>query len=249
VGTYLPFVLSALWAAIVIRLVARDPRYLLPIALVAAIWIVPMILHRRKQRALLLRGNVPEVLEAWAPALSTTPFPETMQPLLIATAYAANGWTEQAREAARRAHKGDAWMAAEEQRHLLDVLLESFDGDRERALKVAEQLPDLPLPPVGLFLRRRIAGLRAGLGALARAFARTPRPGDARLLRAAAASSPLFHWAFSYAAAIVAIDESDAKAARKAIRGAPAWPASSVFQSFHAEIEQQIARIEAIKAA
>lgn len=248
VGTYLPFVLSALWAAMVVRLVARDPRYLLPVALVAVIWIVPMILHRRKQRALLLRGNVPEVLEAWAPALSTTPFPETMQPLLIATAYAANGWTEQAREASRRARKGEAWVAAEEQRHLLDVLLESFDGDRAKALQIADQLPDMPLPAVGLFLRRRIAGLRVGLGALARAFARVPRPGDVRLLNAAAASSPLFHWSFSYAAAIVAIDNNDAKAARKAIRGAPSWPQASVFHSFHAEIEQQIARIEAIKA-
>jgi hypothetical protein len=248
IGTYLPFILSALWAAMVIRLVARDPRYLLPVALVAVIWIVPMVIHRRKQRALLLRGNVPEVLEAWAPALSTTPFPETMQPLLIATAYAANGWTEQAREAARRARKGEAWVAAEEQRHLLDVLLESFDGDRTRALRVAEQLPDMPLPAVGLFLRRRIAGLRVGLGALARAFARVPRANDVRLLNAAAASSPLFHWAFSYAAAIVAIDQNDARAARKAIRGAPSWPTASVFHSFHAEIEQQIARIEAIKA-
>ncbi|MGZ3423009.1 MAG: hypothetical protein ACXVEF_25620 [Polyangiales bacterium] len=249
VGTYLPFVLSALWAAIVVRLVARDPRYLLPIALVALVWIVPMVLHRRKQRALLLRGNVPEVLEAWAPALSTTPFPETMQPLFIATAYAANGWTEQAREAARRAHKGEAWIAAEEQRHLIDVLLESFDGDRARALDLAESLPNLPLPPVGIFLRRRIAGLRAGLGALARAFARRARPGDVRLLNASAKSSPLFHWAFSYAAAIDAIDENDSKAARKAIAGAPAWPTSSVFQAFHNEIEQQIARIEAIKSA
>ena len=48
-------------------------------------------------------------------------------------------------------------------------------------------------------------------------------------------------------AAIVAVDDNDAKAARRAIRGAPAWPQSSVFYAFHAEIEQQIARIEAIK--
>ena len=70
-----------------------------------------------------------------------------------------------------------------------------------------------------------------------------------RLLLAAAKSSPLFHWAFSYAAAVVAIDEGDSKGAEKAIKGAPNWPQTSVFHEFHREIEQQIARIEAIANA
>jgi hypothetical protein len=87
------------------------------------------------------------------------------------------------------------------------------------------------------------------MGALARAFARVAEPGDRRILMAAATSSPLFYWAFSYAAAVVAVDEGDAKAAKKAIRGAPKWPQPSVFHNFHAEIEQQIARIEAIANA
>jgi hypothetical protein len=242
-------VLSALWAAIVIRLVARDPRYLIPIALVAALWIVPLVLHRRRERALLLRGNVPEVLEAWAPVLATTPYPETMQPILVATAYAANGWTEHAREAMRRARRGDAWAAAEEQRVIIDVLLESFDGDRARAARLASDLEALPPPPVGIFLRRRVAALRAGLGAVARAFARVARPEDRRILRAAARSSPTFHWAFAYAAAVVAIDEGDPKGARAVIVGAPTWPQASLFHDFHVEIEQQIARLEAIHAA
>jgi hypothetical protein len=249
VGTYLPFVLSALWAAVVIRLIARDPRYAIPIGIVALIWIVPLAISRMRQRKLLMRGNVPEVLEAWAPVLATTPYPETLQPLLIATAYAANGWVDQAREAARRAHKGEAWVAAEEQRRIVETLLESFDGDRERAVRFANDLAAVPLPPVGIFLRRRISALRAGLGALARAFARTAQPGDRRILMAAAKSSPLFHWAFSYAAAVAAIDDSDARAARRAIRGAPNWPSTSVFHDFHKEIELQIERIEAIKRA
>lgn len=249
IGTYLPFVLSALWAAVVIRLIARDPRYAIPIGVVALIWIVPLAISRLRQKRMLLRGNVPEVLETWAPVLATTPFPETLQPLLIATAYAANGWVEQAREAARRARKGDAWVAAEEQRRIVDTLLESFDGDRERAVQLSSTFNDAPLPPVGIFLRRRIAALRAGLGALARAFNRTHDKGDRRLLMAAAKSSPLFHWAFSYAAAIVAIDESDTNAARKAIHGAPNWPSTSVFHDFHNELEAQIARIDAIKHA
>jgi hypothetical protein len=249
VGTYLPFVLSALWAAVVIRLIARDPRYAIPIGIVALIWIVPLAISRMRQKRMLLRGNVPEVLETWAPVLATTPYPETLQPLLIATAYAANGWVDQAREAARRSRKGEAWVAAEEQRRIVDTLLESFDGDRERAVRIASDLSAVPLPPVGIFLRRRISALRAGLGALARAFNRTAQPGDRRLLMAAAKSSPLFHWAFAYAAAIVAIDESDEKAAKRAIRGAPNWPSTSVFHNFHQEIESQIERIETIKRA
>lgn len=249
VGTYLPFILSALWAAIVIRLIAREPRYALPIAVLALLWIVPLALQRVRQRRMLMRGNVPEVLEAWAPMLSTTPYPETLQPLLVATAYAANGWVEQARESARRARKGEAWSAAEEQRRILDTLIEAFDGDRERAVRLAQDLVDLPLPAVGVFLRRRIAVLRAGLGALARAFARVAEPNDRRILMAAAKSSPLLHWAFSYAAAVAAIDEGDVHTARRAIAGAPSWPPSSVFRAFHAELEQQIARLDAIRRA
>jgi hypothetical protein len=233
----------------VIRLIARDLRYAIPIGIVALFWIVPLAISRLRQKRMLLRGNVPEVLEAWAPVLATTPFPETIQPLLIGTAYAANGWVNQAREAVRRAHKGEAWSAADEQRRIVETLLETFDGDRERAMRIANELPDLPLPPVGVFLRRRIAALRLGMGALARAFARSPNSGDRRLLMAAAKSSPLFHWAFSYAAAIVAVDEGDAKGARKLLNGAPNWPQTSAFNGFHAEIEQQIARIEAIAKA
>lgn len=229
IGTYLPFVLSALWAAVVIRLVARDVRYLIPIVLVALIWIVPMTIQRRRQRALLLRGDVPAVIEAWNPVIARTPFPETMQPLLVATAYAANGWTEAARDAVRKAQKGQAWDAAREQRLVVQTLLEAFDGDRSRALESSAELSAMPLPPVGVFLRRRIQLLRAGMASFARAFNRIATETDRETLLAAASSSPLLHWAFSYAAAVVAIDEGKPQLARKAIRGAPMWSASSTF--------------------
>lgn len=244
--TILPFVLSALWAAVVVRLIARDPTYAIPIVALALLWIVPLGVARARQRRMLRRGNVPEVLEAWAPMLRTTPYPETVQPLLLATAYAANGWVDHARESLRRARKGEAWAAAEEQRSIIDTLLEAFDGDRTRAVRLAEELVALPLPAASVFVRRRVAALRAGLAALARAFARVPLPHDRRTLVAAADASPLFHWAFSYAAAITAIDEGDADAARRAIRGAPRWPEPSVFRGFHAELEDQLARLDAL---
>src|SRR5207248_11315565 len=96
---YVPFVLSALWTAIIVRLLLRDIRYVLPLIALALLWAVPLYFVHQRQRAALMRGNVPDVLEAWTPMLERTPYPETMQPILMATAYAANGWTEAAREA------------------------------------------------------------------------------------------------------------------------------------------------------
>jgi hypothetical protein len=247
--TYLPFVLSALWTAIILRLLLRDIRYALPMVIVAALWVVPLYIQHRRQRAVLLRGNVPDVLEAWTPMIERSPHPETVQPILMATAYAANGWTEAAREAMGRARKGLAWEAAEEQRLVVEILCEAFDGDRDRALRAADELVALPRPPVGVFLRRRIATLRNGIAALARAFNRLPNKGDRELLQQAAKSSPLFFWAFSYAAAIDAIDEGNAALAKKLIAGAPEWSRSSVYVEFHRELLHEIARVDAITSA
>ena len=247
--TYLPFVLSALWTAVIVRLLMKDLRYALPLLLLAALWVVPLYIQHRRQRAVLLRGNVPDVLEAWTPMIERSPHPETVQPILMSTAYAANGWTDAAREAIGRARKGAAWEASVEQRLVIEILCESFDGDRARALRAGGELTALPLPAAGMFLRRRIAALRTGVAALARAFNRGANPGDRALLQQAAKSSPLFFWAFSYAAAIDAIDEGDAADAKRLIAGAPHWSPSSVYAEFHREIEHEIARVEAITSA
>jgi hypothetical protein len=241
--TWLPLVFSALWTAVIFRLLAKDWRYAIPLAASAVLWVIPAVLEHRRQRALLLRGNVPDVLEAWTPMIERTPYPETVQPILMATAYAANGWTDAAREAMARARRGPAWDAAAEQRLVVETLLDAFDGDRELAVCRATVLAGLPPPNAGIFLRRRIRNLRLGLGALARAFARRSSPRDRVLLRAAAKSSPLFFWAFRYAGAIFAIDHGRASLARKLIGGAPRWSPSSVFADFHREIEREIERL------
>jgi hypothetical protein len=247
-GTWLPFVLSAAWIALVIGLLLRDPRYAIPLGLLSAAWAIPVALQRHRERRILLGGNVARVLEAWTPQLSRAPFPETMQPLMIGTAYAANGWTRAARDALSRASRGPAWAAAYEQRLVLEVVLEALDGDRKFAVRRAAELSALPLPPTSIFLRRRVSALRAGLSALARAFARVPHVDDFEVLLAGAKASPVFHWAFSYAAAIVAIDQSAPQAARHAIAGAPRWSEDSVFASFHQEIESRIESIEITRA-
>src|SRR5439155_834628 len=137
--------------------------------IVAALWVIPLYIQHRRQRTVLLRGNVPDVLEAWTPMIERSPHPETVQPILMATAYAANGWSDAAREAMARAQRGLAWEASIEQRLVIEILCEAFDGDRARAMRAADELVELPLPPAGVFLRRRIAVLRTGIAALARA--------------------------------------------------------------------------------
>lgn len=246
---YVPFVLSALWTAIILRLILRDVRYVLPLVVLALLWAVPLYFLHRRQRAALMRGNIPDVLEVWTPMLERTPYPETMQPIFMATAYAANGWTDAAREAMARAHKGEAFEAAREQRLVVEILCEAFDGDRERALRAADDLVKMEAPTAGVFLRRRIVLLRQGIAALARAFNRRSGPADRLLLASARKASPLFHWAFTYAAAVAAIDEGDSVGARTLLTGAPAWSRSSVFAEFQREIVMEIARIEAIKSA
>ena len=246
---YVPFVLSALWTALIVRLLMRDIRYILPMIGLALLWAVPLYFVHRRQRAALVRGNVPDVLEAWTPMLERTPYPETMQPILMATAYAANGWTEAAREAMARSHRGQAFEAAREQRLVVETLCEAFDGNRNRAVRTAEELVQMELPAAGMFLRRRIQLMRQGLAAMARAFGRCPRPDDREVLLSARKTSPLFHWAFTYAAAVAAIDANDPSSARALLTGAPEWSRSSVFAEFQREIATEIARIEVIKSA
>ena len=69
-------------------------------------------------------------------------------------------------------------------------------------MRKAAALETLPMPGAGPFARRRVALLRRGLGALARAFAHASRDEDARVLARAAGTSPLVHWAMRYAAAV-----------------------------------------------
>jgi hypothetical protein len=92
------------------------------------------------------------------------------------------------------------------------------------------------MPSAGLLARRRIALLRRGLGALARAFAHASREGDAQLLAKAAGTSPLVHWAMRYAAAVVAVDRGRGREVRMLLSGAPEWPVQSAFHEYHTEL-------------
>ena len=229
-------IVSVLCAALAANMAMKDPRYIVPFALIALLTLVPPWLARRRMKRLLISGDVERVLGSWESSIERVMYPETMAPLMAATAYAAYGWVEQARRALSRAVKGPAWDAALEQRLFVEALLDTFEGDRSLALAKAEALEKMPLPAAGWIARRKVQLLRAGIAALARAFAHKSRVDDAKVLRAAASSSPLIHWAMRYAAAVIAIDHGRGKEVPHLLAQAPAWPEQSAFRAFHDEL-------------
>jgi hypothetical protein len=233
---YLPVIISALCAVLAAQMAWRDPRYLVPFFLIAALTFVPAALARWRMRRLLMSGDVKRVLGTWEGTIQRVMHPETMAPLMAATAYASYGWVEAARQALKRAVKGPAWDAALEQRLFVETLLDTFEGDREAAMQKAQTLEQMPMPVSGWFARKRVALLRRGLGALTRAFAHASLDSDGKLLARAADASPLVHWAMRYAAAIVAIDRGESRRAASLLQGAPEWPAESAFRLYHDEL-------------
>lgn len=233
---FLPIAVAALSAVLAAQVIARDPRFALPLLVFAVLLFAPALLGRWRMKRLLMSGDVERVIGTWTGSFDRVAHRETMAPLLQATAYASYGWVEAARRALDRAVKGDAWDAALEQRLFVETLLDAFEGDRDAALRKAEVLQVLPMPAAGPLARRRITVLRRGLAALARAFAHTSVQGDASLLTRAAAASPLVHWAMRYAAAIVAVDAGRGKDVPSLLAGAPAWPPTSAFSGYHAEL-------------
>ncbi len=234
----LPLAVAAFGAVLAAQTIGHDPRSAVPLLAFAALLLAPAFVGRLRMRRLLLSGDVERVIAAWEGSILRVPHSETVVPLLRATAYAAYGSIEAARRALSRAAaaKGPAWEAALEQRLFVETLLDTFEGDRETATRKAEALQALPMGKGSLLARRRMALLRRGLAALARAFAHASRAGDAELLGRAAAASPLVHWAMRYAEAVVAVDSGRAREVPALLTGAPQWPRGSAFHAYHEEL-------------
>jgi hypothetical protein len=239
--TVVPVLAAGMSAVVAAQMIARDPRYLGPMFVLGLLMVAPAVVSRWRTRKLLLSGDVERVIGAWEGLVDRVPHPETMAPLLRATAYASYGWVEAARKSLERASRGPAWEAAVEQRLFVETLLDTFEGNRVAAIHKAEALSALPLPVTGPLAHRRIRLLRRGLAALARAFAHTSQPGDAELLDKAASGSPLVHWAMRYAGAIVAVDGGRRREAQALLAGAPSWPVESAFHTFHSELLEHAA--------
>jgi hypothetical protein len=236
------FVLSAAAAAFALRLAWEAPLAgMVGLAFLVAV-IVARWLARRRARKLLKSGDVESILARWSSSLQRVPHPETMGPLMTATAFAAHGWLERARDVLRKAERGPAWDAAIEHRLFLDALLCTFEGQNDEALAKARALERLPLPSAAPFLVERVRVLRGAMAALARAFSHTAVAGDAQLLVQASDVSPLVHWAMRYGAAIASVDAGDLGRARALLLGAPSWPSESCFHVFHREISDEVER-------
>jgi hypothetical protein len=242
--SWLPFVTSAGLVSFAIHLALRDLVLGVGIALLALAVLLPQYFARRRLRRLLMGGDVDAILGAWKSSLDRVPHPETMAPLLRATALAAHGMVQQARKSLEQAARGAAWNAAIEQRLFVGTLLDVFDGERDLALEKASLLTELPLPPAGPFVRARIAALRSAMLAFARAFAQRPKRGDLARLREAARQNPLVHWPMRYAAAVVCIEQGRPERARKLLQNAPAWREDSVFYAYDIELRQLIANTQ-----
>jgi hypothetical protein len=227
---------TALLAAVVVRFAIDSLWFLLAICTLVTVFAGFRLYARRRAKKLLTSGRPEEVLTAWYDTLSSMPHSDTTIPLLRATALAATGMTDPARQALAHAERGSGWAAAEEHRLILETMLNAFDGDRELALEKARTLAALPVPSVAPEVRGRIALLREAMSALARAFAHTSEARDLAVLREASHRHALIHWPLRYAAAVVCIDHGEKSEARKLLAGAPTWPEDSSFTSFHAEL-------------
>ncbi len=106
------FAVAALSAALAAQMVGRDPRSVVLLVGFGVILVVPSLIGRLRMRRLLMSGDVERVIGTWAASIRRVRHPETMTPLLHATAYAAYGWNVAARRALDRAAKGPAWDAA-----------------------------------------------------------------------------------------------------------------------------------------
>jgi hypothetical protein len=232
----IPLLVSGICVAWLLHMSRDNPRFLVPVVLITVLTLLPAVLARWRLRRVLESGDVHGVLRAWQPTMDRVPHPETMAPLMIATAYASHGWLDAARTALAHAVKGPAWEAAREQRLFIETLLCTFEGEQQKALATARELEQLPLPSSRPLLRRRIARLRAGVGALVRAFAHRSDEADLGRMARAASASPLVHWAMRYGEAIVAIDHGEPERAKSLIASAPEWPSQSAFASFHHEL-------------
>jgi hypothetical protein len=233
---WMPFLASALLAAVALRLVWDAPWLGTVLAAAAAYVFWSRRRERGKLRSLAASGQTDELVRQWEQAVHDLPHSDTLIPLIHATAYTSSGLTDRARQALERGELSGSWESAAEHRLIVETLLDAFEGERQSAVDKAERLTTMPLPPVGPMMRARIVELRQALRAFARAFAHLSSPKDAAVLRRASHKNPLIHWPFRYAAAVVFIDHGKLADAQRLLRDAPEWPVESAFASFQEEL-------------
>jgi len=223
--------LGLFWLGLVSRWLLLIPALL---ALLAVLY--PRWAERKRLDAIIASGDVRALLRAWKGTAATVAYPETSIPLMIATAYAAFGWVDEARKARAHLVEGPAFTASKDQVEFVDVLLEIYDGDREEALRRAELLASYESSSAAPKPTPRAKTIHRGLLAIARAFAHRATEDDRRVLAAARPPLPILAWPLRYAEAVAALDAGSPARAEELLRAAPAWPENSVFRTFHREL-------------
>ena len=213
---------------------------IIPILLGIAANVYPRWKARERLHEIIDRGDVRALLRAWRGSVPTMTHAETAIPLMIATAYAAFGWVDEARRARAHIIPGLAHEVSREQLEFIDVLLEVYEGDRDAARHRAESLAKMPVESGGRAASARVLAVRRGLLAITRAFVHQATAEDARALIDVRIPVPILIWPLRYAEAIVAVDGGNLDLARTLLASAPAWPENSVFCTFHRELLVQI---------
>src|SRR3984957_13016603 len=88
---FLPIAVAALSAVLAAQMIARDPRFAVPLLGFAALLFTPALLGRWRMKRLLLSGDVERVIGTWEGSIERVAHRETMGPLLQATAHASYG--------------------------------------------------------------------------------------------------------------------------------------------------------------
>ncbi len=234
------FVCSAALVALALHQSVDRPWVSFLLLVVALLALIPPWISRRRFRRLLLSGDAQGVVDAWRQAIESGTHDQAVVALVSATAFAAYGWVEEARSHLSKLRRGPLWLASTEHRLFVETLLEAFDGDRDQAVRLAEAMGQLPVPPVNARLRKQVLTLRGSLAALTRAFAHSARQGDLELLEHVAKRSPMVSWAMRYAAAVIAVDRGERWRVPRLLADAPAWPPQSAFKGFHTELLEQM---------
>ena len=86
--SYIPLLVTGICAVLLAHMAMRDPRCFVPLAVILVLTFLPAFLGRRRMRRLLISGDVKRVLGSWEASIRRVMHPETMAPLIAATAYA-----------------------------------------------------------------------------------------------------------------------------------------------------------------
>lgn len=127
---------------------------------------------------------------------------------------------------------------AEERRELqlcAQVLVESFEGEKERALALCRELMGVPLCCRGARGRRRRARREATV-AVARAVGGVADAGDYEALLRASTFEPTMYWACRYGAAVACWAKREHELVSLLVKDAPPWPEESAFRRLHARL-------------